>query len=472
MCIRDRHTLSGLRCLKGVGIIHFDIKPRNLILSNGLVKIIDFGSSMPYRHDNLEEGRLLINYRGQGTRGYIAPELINSDNVKVIPHAIDLYSLGVTLLKLGQRARDLHSEEIEDVLQLFHEVYPNLHESVRNLLSKTPEERVAVYQEYINELDDCGRHQLLITEVEKSEIEESIHAYNPLRTNNLDVDDELRSDILKNLEILEKEKDHLKKIMTVRKMLSHAYFPQAEQEIKSGFMKVMTELVGEKRTTMARDTQRFLDEYWERSLPEYAKEGKCFVSFLYYASRVFELIKEVSLAQEALEIMLVVDAATNRESVARALQIHRKRLFFERQRNWVQAIKAQHEIIAVLKKYKGEDAQVGHETLILADLYMERNDYVKAFQTLIQAHRIHMANREGKNEYATHFLNYDDKINFVKKMLDTLKQLNALSLHCRASHGSLYFLVKNGMYKRGICAQVTSAIWVLSTHLILNECEF
>jgi eukaryotic-like serine/threonine-protein kinase len=84
--------LEGLSYIHGMGMIHRDVKPANVMLlwlddesARPIVKLVDFGlSSMDPKRDTL---------RG-GTRSYMAPEIIRG---KKGGFRSDLYSLGVTL---------------------------------------------------------------------------------------------------------------------------------------------------------------------------------------------------------------------------------------------------------------------------------------------------------------------------------------------------------------------------------------
>ena len=79
------------------GLIHFDIKPENILVSTGMingeevvtVRLIDFGFAF-----NPDQSTAPV----RGTLDYLAPELIGRSG---FDHRVDLYSLGITLYQLA-----------------------------------------------------------------------------------------------------------------------------------------------------------------------------------------------------------------------------------------------------------------------------------------------------------------------------------------------------------------------------------
>ncbi|CAO2180633.1 unnamed protein product [Urochloa humidicola] len=88
-------------------ILHFDIKPHNILLDNNFThKVADFGLAKLYPRDN----SFVPVSAARGTIGYIAPEMI-SRNFGVISCKSDVYSFGMLLLEMagGRRNLDQHA---------------------------------------------------------------------------------------------------------------------------------------------------------------------------------------------------------------------------------------------------------------------------------------------------------------------------------------------------------------------------
>jgi len=133
------------------GIIHFDIKPDNLLLISGggdqdqipLVKLMDFGLSA-------KQGAML-DFPLRGTLEYTAPELLSHETYD---HRVDLYSLGVALFELIEDRCPFVAEDSVDLIKkvltaepAFHRCAEQEYSSMLRLLSmllrKDPPRRCA-----------------------------------------------------------------------------------------------------------------------------------------------------------------------------------------------------------------------------------------------------------------------------------------------------------------------------------------
>ncbi|KAI3717524.1 hypothetical protein L1987_69200 [Smallanthus sonchifolius] len=95
-------------------ILHFDIKPHNILLGNDFCpKISDFGIAKLFRE---KESKIFLSHM-RGTPGYIAPELF-SRNFGEVSHKSDVYSYGMMILEMvGGR------KNIEIGVDHTHEIY-------------------------------------------------------------------------------------------------------------------------------------------------------------------------------------------------------------------------------------------------------------------------------------------------------------------------------------------------------------
>lgn len=138
--------LEALTYLHRRGVIHRDLKPDNVLLSNGQVKVLDFGLSLG-RHEVAKV---------EGTLGYMAPETLRGEEVT---EATDLYAVGVLMYELLCGKLPFYSGDVEEMVNLISYPRPDLTplpESIRpvvqRLLSERPEDRYANTVEVIDAL--------------------------------------------------------------------------------------------------------------------------------------------------------------------------------------------------------------------------------------------------------------------------------------------------------------------------------
>jgi len=185
--------LAALDCIHSQGIVHFDIKPENVLVAddNGRphVKLVDFGIAS--RLKSLPKG-------AGGTLAYMAPEILEGQK---IDHRIDLYSLGI-LAAIALTGRfPFDDTDPEQVMEWHvrgrippdfwegHDVPRYLKEIIEKLLAKNPAERFSSARVALNFLN-------LATHKKYIEVEAGLQAQIPMEGPLV----ERRESILENLQ--------------------------------------------------------------------------------------------------------------------------------------------------------------------------------------------------------------------------------------------------------------------------------
>lgn len=133
----------------GVGVIHRDIKPRNVLISKkGEIKISDFGLAKFLRFDSDASITGTIG----GTPKYMPPEQIQG--LAHVDHRSDIYSLGITLYEMLAGKLPFLNENTQFAIQkaivderfpppteLHPDIPPQLSEIVMKSIEKSPDNR-------------------------------------------------------------------------------------------------------------------------------------------------------------------------------------------------------------------------------------------------------------------------------------------------------------------------------------------
>ena len=135
--------LNGITHAHESFIIHRDIKPQNiLILSNGLVKIADFGIAA-----SLNESELTQTNSVMGSVYYLPPEQASGTMTTL---KSDIYSLGIVMFEMltgklpfkGENAVEIAMKHINDTLPSVREINPQVPQSLENIILKATAKNV------------------------------------------------------------------------------------------------------------------------------------------------------------------------------------------------------------------------------------------------------------------------------------------------------------------------------------------
>ncbi|KAI3831485.1 hypothetical protein MKX03_016591 [Papaver bracteatum] len=100
------HGIEYLHRGCGMRILHFDIKPHNILLDkNYNPKVSDFGLARSY---SMDASMISVTHGSRGTIGYMAPELFYR-NIGSVSYKSDVYSFGMLLMEMAGRRKNLNS---------------------------------------------------------------------------------------------------------------------------------------------------------------------------------------------------------------------------------------------------------------------------------------------------------------------------------------------------------------------------
>lgn len=156
-----RDAASGLAAAHDEGLVHRDIKPGNIMISEkNVVKVADFGLAYnPEAHAKLTATGMFM-----GTPGYVAPEQCTGEPVGP---GVDIYALGITLYEMLAGRSAFETESLSPVAlihQIIHEDPPDLRELrpdigestaslIRHMIAKKPDQRIPSFHDVVQEID-------------------------------------------------------------------------------------------------------------------------------------------------------------------------------------------------------------------------------------------------------------------------------------------------------------------------------
>ena len=158
---------NGLQYAHSQGVVHRDIKPHNLMLSDGTVKILDFGlaslsevtPALNEDGDLPENSSLTAACSIMGTPDFMSPEQANSTSV--VDFRSDIYSLGASLYYLlagqppfasgsvAQKLESLANSQPTPIESLRPDVPQELADVINRMMAKDPDNRFQSTQEVV-----------------------------------------------------------------------------------------------------------------------------------------------------------------------------------------------------------------------------------------------------------------------------------------------------------------------------------
>lgn len=153
---------EGLAEAHAVGLVHGDLKTKNLFVANGTLKILDFGMASPIESSNDASATAWF-----GKPSYLAPEQIKDPTA--VDHRADIWSLGVVLHELISGSLPFTADTVSGVLvavccdaaPLLSEAPYELARVIHRCLEKDPINRPASVAELAEEigrfLGDAGK---------------------------------------------------------------------------------------------------------------------------------------------------------------------------------------------------------------------------------------------------------------------------------------------------------------------------
>ncbi|KAI0901938.1 Pkinase-domain-containing protein [Annulohypoxylon nitens] len=144
-----RDLILGIEYLHSQGVVHRDIKPDNLLLTDDdVLKIVDFGVS-----EMFEKPEHMMTSKSAGSPAFLSPELCQVRHGDVSGTAADVWSMGVSLYCLKYGKLPFKRDNILDMLEAIRleelqipveNEDPNFVDLITKILDKNPETRLTL----------------------------------------------------------------------------------------------------------------------------------------------------------------------------------------------------------------------------------------------------------------------------------------------------------------------------------------
>lgn len=163
-----RQIAQALNYMENRGIIHRDIKPGNILITNDKnVLIIDFGCAKKIYTENLTLSRMLI-----GTVNYMSPEQLVC--YKDIDGRADIFSLGCTFYQMLSGVLPFRGQDIRHTINNIFQTHPT---QIRNINAYIPYKLEVLVHHMLKKDPDhrCSTARQLIFHINKIIDEPEIH---------------------------------------------------------------------------------------------------------------------------------------------------------------------------------------------------------------------------------------------------------------------------------------------------------